>query len=347
MQYTDVDGGFGERHLEVSEEWVTKEAGFADDVINHVLALDSDQGFFPIPSNMQVKVDNKTILRVKFVPEQKRNVLDLDKVLKLNQMHKEDLPIKRSPQKQKTKNKGTIPRKDITVPAHWRVVNSEGKSASKDLNFLDNLLPTKFLDELKHIRTGFVDIPVGDWKKSSLHQHPRLTVMGAPKVHFVQEEGEDLCVSNLLASALFELGFVEEAAKIAAYGREELARGTVNALKKVMTFASEVLPKWIQPAWKPRIFDFKKELKETEIFVGVLLASDGNSNHAITIHGGFVYDANERVAIPLCQEALDYCTCTPTQNSHFVEFRRGFMLRYVGGKKNRIQAMTLPSKRIK
>ena len=100
---------------------------------------------------MQVKVDNKTILRVKFVPEQKRNVLDLDKVLKLNQMHKEDLPIKRSPQKQKTKNKGTIPRKDITVPAHWRVVNSEGKSASKDLNFLDNLLPTKFLDELKHI----------------------------------------------------------------------------------------------------------------------------------------------------------------------------------------------------
>jgi hypothetical protein len=39
-------------------------------------------------------------------------------------------------------------------------------------------------------------------------------------------------------------------------------------------------------------------LKETEIFVGVLLASDGNSNHAITIHGGFVYNANERVAIP-------------------------------------------------
>ncbi len=83
---------------------MTKEAGFADDVINHVLALDSDQGFF-IPSDMQVKVDNKTILRVKFVPEQKRNVLDLDEFLKLNQMHKEDLPIKQLPQKQKTKIK--------------------------------------------------------------------------------------------------------------------------------------------------------------------------------------------------------------------------------------------------
>jgi hypothetical protein len=167
-----------------------------------------------------------------------------------------------------------------------------GKSASKDLNFLDNLLPTKILDELKESQTGFVDIPVGDWKKSSLYQHPHLTVTGAPKVHFVQEEGEYLCT-------LSKLGFVVEAAKIAAYGREELAQGTVNTIKKVMMFASEVLPKWIQPALKLQIFDFKKELKETEIFVGVLLALDGNSNHAITIHGGFIYNANEQVAIPL------------------------------------------------
>jgi hypothetical protein len=69
--------------------------------------------------------------------------------------------------------------------------------------------------------------------------------MGAPKVHLVQEEGEDLCVSNSIASAIFELGFVEEAAKIAAHGREKLARGTVNALKKVMIFALEVRPKSI------------------------------------------------------------------------------------------------------
>ena len=102
VQYTDANGGFVERHIEVSEEWVTKEAGFADDVINHILALDSDQGFFSIPSNLQVKVDNTTILRVKFVPEQKRNVLDLDKVLKLNQMHKRTIPSKACP---KNKNK--------------------------------------------------------------------------------------------------------------------------------------------------------------------------------------------------------------------------------------------------
>ena len=179
------------------------------------------------------------------------------------------------------------------------MVKTEGKCASNDLNFLDNLLPTKFLDELNDIQTGFVNIPVGDWKKSSLDQHPHLTVTGVPKVHFVQEEGKDLCVSHLLASAIFELGFVVQAAKFATCGREELTQGIVNALKKVMAFASDVLPKWIQPDWKPQIFNFKKELKQTDIFVGVLLALDGNSNHAITIHGGFIYNANEQVAIPL------------------------------------------------
>jgi hypothetical protein len=114
--------------------------------------------------------------------------------------------------------------------------------------------------------------------------------------------------------------------KNTAYGRQALARGFMNALKKVMmTFASEVQPKWIQPAWKPQIFNFKEELKETDIFVGVLLASDGNSNYAVIIHGGFIYNANEWVAIPLCQEALDYIACVPTEKSLFVEFQRGIM----------------------
>jgi hypothetical protein len=39
VQYKDANGGFVERHIKVAEEWVAKEAGFADDVINHVLAL--------------------------------------------------------------------------------------------------------------------------------------------------------------------------------------------------------------------------------------------------------------------------------------------------------------------
>ena len=35
MQYTDNKGGDVEKHKLVSEEWVKKEAGFPNDVINH------------------------------------------------------------------------------------------------------------------------------------------------------------------------------------------------------------------------------------------------------------------------------------------------------------------------
>jgi hypothetical protein len=66
VQYTDANGGDMKRYIQVSEEWVPIEEGFPDDVINHVLALDSHQGFFSIPADMQVKVENKTITRVKF-----------------------------------------------------------------------------------------------------------------------------------------------------------------------------------------------------------------------------------------------------------------------------------------
>jgi hypothetical protein len=53
-----------------------------------------------------------------------------------------------------------------------------------------------------------------------------------------------------------------------------------------------------------------------------------------------VYDANEVVALPLCQEALDYCTSTAEVKSFFVKFRRGYFLRYKGTKKQKLDRMT-------
>ena len=84
----------------------------------------------------------------------------------------------------------------------------------------------------------------------------------------------------------------------------------------------------------PTCFDWQKDLlDERHLLVGVLLASDGNCLHAVSIHGGFVYNANEVVALPLCQNSLDYCTYTAEGKSSFVGFRRGYFLRYKGTKK--------------
>jgi hypothetical protein len=55
----------------------------------------------------------------------------------------------------------------------------------------------------------------------------------------------------------------------------------------------------------------QEQMKNTMV-LAVLNESNGNGSHAVTIHGGCVYDANEVVAIPLCKEALDYCCSTST-----------------------------------
>ena len=77
-----------------------------------------------------------------------------------------------------------------------------------------------------------MDIPVGDFKGSHLQQHPNLQIQNAPKVHFVQsEDGDDLCVSKSLASALYALeDFKEEATRLNKYGERDLKGGTLDAI---------------------------------------------------------------------------------------------------------------------
>jgi hypothetical protein len=70
------------------------------------------------------------------------------------------------------------------------------------------------------------------------------------------------------------------------------------------------------------MFDWKllqEQMKDTVLF-GVLNESDGNGSQAVTIHGGYVYDANEAVVIPLCKEVLDYCCSTTMVKNEFVSF---------------------------
>ena len=175
-----------------------------------------------------------------------------------------------------------------------------------------------FTNELKCSVRGYVDVPVGDCKPSHLHLYPHLEVPGAPPIRYKQKDGKDLCVSKSLASALHPLGFEKEAEEIDFYGEEILKGAVVDALDRVMQYAGNIIPKWVVIERIPKSFNWPKDLlDERHLLVGVLLASDGNCLHAVSIHGGFVYDANELVALPLCQDALDYCTSTAEVKSSF------------------------------
>ena len=128
----------------------------------------------------------------------------------------------------------------------------------------------------------------------------------------------------------------KKASRIDAFGISYLQGGAVEAFGKVTRFAKTVLPTWV--IWKcvkqPAEFDWQMDLSKRTILLGVLNASDGNCSHAVTVHGGFIYNANELVAIPLCQQA-------PTEKSMFVNFCRISLFYYEGRHQEKVKRMSL------
>ncbi len=89
----------------------------------------------------------------------------------------------------------------------------------------------------------------------------------------------------------------------------------MDVIGKVGQFALSKLPEWITQKVLNKAHLFEVLLQEQiqgTILLGVLNESNGNAPHAVAIHGGYVYNANEVVAIPLCKQSLDHCCSTLT-----------------------------------
>ena len=52
------------------------QSGLEDDVIQYIIDFDRDNGFYPVPSDMKVKFNDKAIVRVQFVQESTLTVID-------------------------------------------------------------------------------------------------------------------------------------------------------------------------------------------------------------------------------------------------------------------------------
>ena len=233
------------------------------------------------------------------------------------------------------------PRMPLPLSAKWTGKTLTGKIVPLEEAFVRMVFGDNFANELMKLNRGFVDIPVGDYKPSRLAEHPNLKIIGGPTVNFVQSEGKDLCVSKSLASAFYALGWHEQSFKIDEYGEEVLKGLVMKALDHIADYTKSLFPPWLKISLIPRKFDWRTDLLPTDVMMGVMVASDGSCSHAITVHGGFIFDANEHVALPLCPEALDYCTSTALIKTTFVGFKRAWLYRYHGKQTNRIARMTL------
>ena len=350
-------------YMQIEEQWFT-DNDFDEEMVKHIIDFENDDGFVSVPTDLKpVMVNQHAISRVKYVPPGVREIIDVSKInrVKSEEILKErtrsksrkDAPASTDSFAKDDKNGDeeneeiAIPTRKIPTNAHWIGKLANGETTPVTEEFVTNVFGEAYTAEMKLNIRGYVDVPVGDFKISHLHKHPNLRIIGAPTVAFVQSEGMDLCVPKALASVLHWLGFCEEAKKINAYGEQTMYGGTLNAMDKIRKYAAaSVLPRWIQVSLMPVGFQWIN-LNERDILLAVLTAADGNQNHAVAIHGGYIYDANEVVAIPLCEESLNYCTSTSEKKSTFKEFRRGIFFSYTGQKKGRMAMMTLPSKRCK
>ena len=233
------------------------------------------------------------------------------------------------------------PKREISIPAKWTGKTKSGDIVLLDVAFVRASFGDAFTNEMMKMNRGFVDIPVGDFKVSRLHDHPTLQPNIRLPIHYRQSEGKDLCVSKSLASAFHALGWYEQSARIEEFGEEILHGLVMYALEKVVMFSMTLFPKWIVVSRMKRKFDWRTDLLPTDVFIGVLVASDGSCSHAVTLHGDYVFDANEPVALRLCNESLDYCTSTEKVKSTFVGFKRGYVYRYLGKKEKCIARMTI------
>jgi len=89
--------------------------------------------------------------------------------------------------------------------------------------------------------------------------------------------------------------------------------------------------------------DDKSTIKPSMVAVLVLESSDGNRNHAVTVHGGYIYDSNEEIAIPFCKKALDYCCSTEELKAEFAGFWKGWIFQYLGTKRLKVEMMSQPA----
>jgi hypothetical protein len=327
----------------VSERWMRDE--FPPEVLDHVVNMTSEEdGFITVPEGVSFQILDKKIIRVRYQPSQVRKILDAEKVREMGEAALRNQRLKRKRQgKAEDQSKNDLPKKEITTQPRWVVKFEDDTTMVVAEEVVRGEFGDLFTEELKSLKCGYVDVPVGDSKISRLSMNPELVCLHPPRVFYTQSPGRDLCVSKALASVLHQLGFVSEAEKINLYGEQCLVGGTVDTLKKVFAYAVTTLPTFIQGRELPRHFDWKTMVCDdlTTILLGAIFASDGSISHAIAIHGGFIYDANETVAIPLTQEALDYCSSTETVKSTFVGFWRGYTFAYNGKKPSRIAKMTL------
>jgi len=229
------------------------------------------------------------------------------------------------------------------IPEKWTALSEDGDPFTISRDFLVEQFGKRFVEEIQYgtLKKGFCHVPVGDYRPSTLRvEYPSLCIPSAPLVRYQQNEGTDLCAFKSLASVMHALGWEEEAKMLNLRG-EQYGKGSTGGFEYLKQVAVDLFPGWLQVRRVPKRFSLQ-DVAPSMVAVLVLTASDGNCSHAVSTHGGYLYDANEEIAIPSVTKGSIYCCSNEEIHAEFVDFKRGWIFEYQGKAFQKTLMMTQP-----
>ncbi len=158
MVYTvKSKGGKSEQKEEivaVSKDWI-KDADYAEGIIQHVNNLGNTDEFVRVTPGESILIRIEKVHKLRYIHPRTQWVPDPH--------HKRLRNINDSPGKRM---------KQIQAPGYWEVIFHGETQPMRTENKFVCQFKKGFLDEVKRLRCGFVDIPGGDFKESHLHNYP-------------------------------------------------------------------------------------------------------------------------------------------------------------------------------
>ena len=111
-----------------------------------------------------------------------------------------------------------------------------------------------------------------------------------------------------LASAFFYAGLGDAGGCIQRVARKDSGGDPSCLFRQLQLRIKETNAKYLHFRFVSGNFNWKTDLKENTFYIGTIQGSDGNAQHAITLFNKWIFGSNERTAVPLCKDGLDFCT---------------------------------------
>ena len=156
-----------------------------------------------------------------------------------------------------------------------------------------------------------------------------------PRLQY-RQQSESTCLFSSFASALHYL-HIEDSAKLVA----DLAH-QFSAASKLGLFNWHALIElmqqncgWLTPKKiKSKSFNVLNNISEYPTLL-CLEATDGGTQHAITVVGGLIFDSNCEHALPLTMKSLNYCCSSDKREGHYKQVYHGYRFEEDYLKKNK------------